>query len=76
MLITNESEMQYIINSRDDLEWDGWDVVKYTKSSNAMYASDGCVRNGEWMKKKVFPITQDGWYLPNTIGRDYAQVER
>jgi hypothetical protein len=75
MLITNESEMQQIIDSRGDLEWDGWNVVKYTKSNSAMYASDGCVHNGVWMKKKVFPITEDGWYLPNTIGRDYAQVE-
>lgn len=75
MLVTTEQEMQAIIDSRADLEWDGWNVVKYTKSNNAMYSPDGTFIRGTWMKKKVFPITQDGWYLPNTIGRVDAQVE-
>jgi len=75
MLVTTEQEMQAIIDSRADLEWDGWNVVKYTKSNNAMYSPDGIFIRGTWMKKKVFPITQDGWYLPNTIGRVDAQVE-
>ena len=75
MLIIKEEEMQSIINSRTDLEWDGWNVVKYTNSSNAMYATDGCYHKGVWMKKKVFPLTSDGWYLPNTIGRNHAWME-
>lgn len=76
MLVTSLEEMESIIRSRGDLEWDGYDVVKYTNSSNAMYGVDGVFRNGKWMKKKVFPLTEQGWNLPNTIGRDYAQVER
>lgn len=75
MLVTSLDEMEQIVASRGDLEWDGWNVVKYTKSSNAMYSTDGCFHRGMWMKKKVFPATQDGWYLPNTIGRVDAQVE-
>ena len=75
MLVTGLDEMEQIIASRGDLVWDGWDVVKYTNSNNAMYSNDGAFRNGKWMKKKVFPITHDGWYLPNTIGRVDAQVE-
>lgn len=75
MLVTTEQEMQQIIDSRADLEWDGWSVVKYTRSNNAVYSPDGCYKNGVWMIKKVFPLTEDGWYLPNTIGRVHAQVE-
>ena len=75
MLVTTEQEMQEIMNSRDDLEWDGWNVVKYTKNKNAMYSTDGAYVRGVWMKKRVFPLTQDGWYLPNYIGRVDAQVE-
>lgn len=75
MLVTTEHEMQDIINSRGDLEWDGWNVIKYSKNSNAAYEKDGCFHKGMWMKKKVFPLTSDGWYLPNYIGRVDAQVE-
>jgi hypothetical protein len=75
MLVVNQDEMEEIVRSREDLEWDGWDIVKYTSNSNAMYANDGVFRYGKWMKKKVFPLTEDGWYLPNTIGRAHAQVE-
>lgn len=75
MLVTTLDEMEQIVASRDDLEWDGWNVVKYTKSNNAIYAADGCFHRGQWMKKKVFPLTEDGWYLPNSIGRVHAQVE-
>jgi len=75
MLVTKLEDMEQIIRSRDDLEWDGYNVVKYTNSNNAMHSVDGAFRRGQWMKKKVFPLTEDGWYLPNTIGRADAQVE-
>lgn len=75
MLVTSLEYMEKIIRSRDDLEWDGYDVVKYTNSNNAMHSIDGAFYKGKWMKKKVFPLTEDGWYLPNTIGRADAQVE-
>ena len=75
MLVTSLEEMEQIVASRDDLVWEGWDVVKYTKNDNAMFAPDGAFHRGKWMKKKVFPLTKDGWYLPNSIGRVHAQVE-
>lgn len=75
MLVTSLDEMEAIVRTRGDLEWDGYDVVKYTNSSNAMYGVDGVFRNGKWMKKKVFPLTEQGWSLPSTIGRVDAQVE-
>lgn len=75
MLVTTLEEMEAIVSSRADMEWDGWSIVKYTKASNAMYSPDGCRVNGVWMKKKVFPLTEDGWYLPNSIGRVHAAVE-
>lgn len=75
MLVTSLEEMESIVASRSDLEWDGWSVVKYSNSSNAMYAPDGVYHRGKWMKKKVYPLTEEGWYLPNSIGRVHAQVE-
>ena len=75
MLVTSLEEMESIVLSRGDLAWDGWNVIKYTRANNAMYSADGCQVNGVWMKKKIFPLTEDGWYLPNTIGRVHAAVE-
>jgi hypothetical protein len=75
MLVTSLEEMESIVASRDDLEWDGWSVVKYTNSNNAIYSTDGVFHRGKWMKKQVFPLTENGWQLPNSIGRVHAQVE-
>lgn len=75
MLVTNLEIMESIVRSRNDLDWIGYDIAKYTNSSNAMFDVDGVFRNGKWMKKKVFPLTEKGWYLPDSIGRDYARVE-
>lgn len=76
MLIVDQDEMEKIISSRKDLEWDGWNVVKYTNSNSAMYSVDGAFRHGKWVKKKVFPLTEDGWHLPNSLGGNNAQVEK
>ena len=75
MLVTTLEEMECIVADRNDLAWEGWNIVKFTKAANAIYSKDGCYRNGVWMKKKVYPLTEDGWYLPNSIGRVHAAVE-
>lgn len=76
MLINNLDKMEVIVNSSSDLEWDGWNVVKYTPSHNAMLSPDGSYKNGQWFKKKVFPITEQGWNIPENLGKKYAQMER
>jgi hypothetical protein len=76
MLINSLEKMESIISSSSNLEWDGWDVVKYTPSSNSMFAKDGVYKNGEWQKKKVFPLTSDGWHIPSSIGKINAGMER
>lgn len=68
MLINNLEHMEKIVDQRNDLCWDGWDVVKYTKSESAIFNPDGAFRNGQWYKKRVFPLTEFGWKVPNSIG--------
>ena len=75
MLVTSLEEMSRIVSSRPDLDWEGWDVVKYISSDNAIYSKEGAFKNGKWCIKKVFPLKEDGWHLPNHIGREDAQVE-
>lgn len=76
MLVTSLEEMDLIVSSSSELSWDGYNVVKYTNSNNAMYGIDGAFKNGKWMKKKTFPLTEEGWTLPNYFRREYAQVEK
>jgi len=68
MLINNLDHMESIVSQTKELCWDGWDVVKYTKSSSGMFSVDGAFRNGEWYKKKIFPLTETGWEIPNSMG--------
>jgi hypothetical protein len=67
--------MEKIVSSRKDLSWDGWNVVRHSSGHNAQYSPNGVYLNGEWMKKKVFPVTESGWHLPNNIGSTNARVE-
>lgn len=76
MFINNLNKMEKIVSISNDLEWDGWNVVRYTPSHSAMFSLDGAYKNGKWFKKKVFPITENGWNLPENIGQRDAQMER
>jgi hypothetical protein len=76
MLVTDLEHMESIVDQRKDLEWDGWDVVKYIKSEKAIFSSDGVYRNGSWFIRKLFPITEKGWTIPNSMGRDNELLER
>jgi hypothetical protein len=68
--------MEDIISSREDLEWDGWNVVKYSKQSNAMFHKNGSYKDGQWMKKNIFLLTEKGWEIPNSIGKTYEKLEK
>jgi hypothetical protein len=76
MFITNLNKMDKIVSGSKDLEWDGWDVARYTPSHTAMFSTDGVYKNGKWFKKKVFPVTENGWDIPESIGQKNAKMER
>ena len=76
MIVTSLEQMESIVSSRSDLSWNGWDVVKHTESSNALYSVDGEFKGGRWMKKKVFPLTETGWSLPSMTGTSHAKLEK
>lgn len=75
MLIADEYVMEKIVSSREDLEWEGWDVVRYTKNPSGYSSVDGAFKSGQWYKKTVFPITTEGWNIPNSIARAEEYVE-
>ena len=68
MIITDLNQMENIVNSRNDLEWEGWNVIRYTKNDASFMSSDGAFRNGQWHKKQVYELTEMGWKVPNNFG--------
>lgn len=68
MLVTSLNEMEQIVSYRPDLEWDGWNVVHYKKNDAAQFTVDGAFKNGQWYKKNIFQITENGWSIPNYMG--------
>lgn len=77
MLVNSLEQMERIVSLNDELEWIGWDVVRYTQNNNAMFSKDAEYRRGEWYKKKVYAVTEKGWNIPQFLGRpNEQQVER
>lgn len=72
MFITSLSEMERLVDSRSDLEWDGWDVVRYKKNPRAQFDANGVYKNGSWHNKFIFPLSRDGWSIPEKLGSIYA----
>lgn len=64
MFITSLSEAERLVDSRSDLEWEGWDLVRYKKNARAQFDRNGVYRNGSWYIKTVFPLNRDGWSIP------------
>jgi hypothetical protein len=67
--------MEELVALRKDLSWDGWDVVR-TFGKASFFDKDAIYINGTWVKKKVYPITEKGWEVPNSIGDANAKMER
>lgn len=76
MLVNSLEKMEEIVEANPMLSWDGWDVVKHTPTYKGMFSVDGAFKDGQWHKKKVFPITENGWHIPNSIGKYDANMER
>lgn len=68
MFVSSLQVMEQIVDHRPDLEWNGWDVIHYKKSDSAEFSQNAAFKNGSWYKKIVYPITENGWSIPNYMG--------
>lgn len=69
MLINSLNKMEKLVESHPELSWDGWDVVRYKKNPDSQFDKSGEFYKGFWHKRFVFPLTSDGWSLPESISR-------
>lgn len=68
MLVANLEDMEKIVDSQNNLFWDGWNVVKYRNDPASQFKKSGVFRNGNWYSKSIFPLTETGWSIPNSLG--------
>lgn len=69
MLINSLTKMERIVQSHPELSWDGWNVVRHKRNPSAQFETNGAFHNGSWHKRFVFPLTENGWSIPDNIGR-------
>jgi len=65
MIINSLEKMEKIVNKYDNLSWNGWDVVDRKRSESGRTSTSGVRVDGLWYLQRVFPITKDGWDIPN-----------
>jgi len=63
--INSIEEMDSIVKSNPDMEWDNWTVVVYT-DDDGYFTKNGVFRNNRWMTKYRFDMIQYGvWLIPD-----------
>lgn len=71
MVISKYDEMDNIVASNAKMHWLGWDVVFDKETPNGYTHFNGVFKNGKWHIRKVFPLTESGWNIPDKfVGRN------
>lgn len=65
MIIKSLEKMEKIVHKYDNLSWNGWDVVDRKRSESGRTSTSGVRVDGLWYLQRVFPVTKDGWDIPN-----------
>jgi hypothetical protein len=55
----------------NDVRWDGWDMIFFREAPEAVYSTDGVVRNGKFGFDNRSDVQDDG-----TWSVDYRNVKR
>jgi hypothetical protein len=65
MIIQNLEKMEKIVARNNNLSWIGWDVVDRKRSESGRTAVNGVRVNGVWYLQRIYPVTRNGWDIPN-----------
>jgi hypothetical protein len=69
MIIKNLEQMEKIVSKNNNLSWVGWNVVDRKRSDGARTSPDGVRVNGLWYLQRIYPVTRQGWDIPNKYKR-------
>ena len=62
--VKNLHTMEQIVESKEILYWEGWDVIKAQPKPTAYMSKDARFMEDEWYECERFPLTEHGWYIP------------
>lgn len=65
MIIKNLETMEKIVAKNNNLTWIGWDVVDRKRSEAGRTSTDGVRVGDQWYLQRIYPITRNGWDIPN-----------
>lgn len=65
MIINNLEKMEKIVKKNSNLSWVGWDVVDRKRSESGRTSLDGVRVDGQWYLQRIYPVTRNGWDIPN-----------
>lgn len=57
--------METLVSRNRNLVWDGWDVIKTTKSPTGFFYKDGMRIKGQWYRTERLNLTRQGWVIPD-----------
>jgi GTP cyclohydrolase FolE2 len=65
VIIKDLNKMESIVAKNKNLSWVGWDVVDRKRTDSARTSISGVRVNGEWYLQRTYPVTRNGWDIPN-----------
>lgn len=65
MIINNLERMEKIVARNNNLSWVSWDVADRKRSESGRTAVNGVRVNGVWYLQRIYPVTRNGWDIPN-----------
>ena len=66
MYVDSLNKMEEIVSNREDLMWENFNVVQLkSQSPNAALGKSARFIKDSWLKVKVYPLTEDGWKVPD-----------
>ena len=69
MIVKSLEQMEKIVGRNNTLSWVGWDVVDRKRSDGARTAINGVRVNGVWYLQRIYPVTRNGWSIPDKYKR-------
>ena len=64
MYIRSLEKMEEIVRNRDDLSWDGWDVLQAKPKGTAYMKKDAAYIDGCWQHVRRYSPDSEGYNVP------------
>ena len=76
MNIKSLEQMEEIVNSNNNLFWDGWSVVNRYRSEKGRTSKYGAYIDKKWYMTRRFNLNRSGWDIPESFVNAQIKMER